>query len=158
MTERRRSRGGGHAGHAAGQSAQAIRQLPWRIPLNPDRPTEPLDPEGVAAIDDAAMRVLEEIGIDFLNEEAKAYLKAGGCRIEPGSDTVRMDRGFVMEQIALAPRQFDITPRTPARTVTWGGRHVCFVNVSSPPKCMDLDRGRRVGNVEEFWSLSRLAP
>ena len=31
--------------------------MPWRIPLNTDRPTEPLPPEGVAAIHDAAMAV-----------------------------------------------------------------------------------------------------
>ena len=44
-----------------------------------------------------------------------------------------MDRGFVMEQVAKAPRQFDMTPRNPARRVTMGGGHMCFVNVSSPP-------------------------
>jgi trimethylamine--corrinoid protein Co-methyltransferase len=124
MTERRRSRGGGHAGHARDEAAQAIRQMPWRIPLNPDRPTEPLPPEGVAAIHDAAMRVLEEIGIEFLNEEAKDYLRAAGCAVSADSDNVRMDRGFVTEQVAKAPRAFDITPRNPARRVTMGGGHM----------------------------------
>ena len=57
----------------------AIAQMPWRIPLNTDRPTEPLPPEGVAAIHDAAMRILEEIGIEFLNAEARDYLGAAGC-------------------------------------------------------------------------------
>ena len=71
MTETRRSRGGGRAGHAAGQGTQAIRQMPWRIPLNPDAPPSRYA-EGVAAIHDAAMRVLEEVGIEFLNEEAKS--------------------------------------------------------------------------------------
>ncbi len=92
MSERRRSRGGGHAGHARDSAAHAIAQMPWRIPLNPDRPTEPLPPEGVAAIHDAAMRVLEETGIDFLNPEARDYLAAAGCRID--GVTVRMDRGL----------------------------------------------------------------
>ncbi|HVL21372.1 MAG TPA: trimethylamine methyltransferase family protein, partial [Amaricoccus sp.] len=133
-----------------------IQQMPWRIPLNPDRPTEPLPPEGVAAIHDAAMRVLEEIGIDFLNEEAKDYLRAAGCTLVPGTDTVRMDRGFVMEQVAKAPRAFDITPRNPERRVTLGGRHMCFVNVSSPPNCTDLDRGRRSGDIEAFRDFMKL--
>ena len=156
MVERRRRGEGGRAGHARDAGTHAIRQLPWRIPLNPDRPTEPLPPEGVAAIHDAAMRVLEEIGIEFLNEEARDYLRAAGCAVEPGSDNVRMDRGFVLEQIAKAPRQFDITPRNPERRVTMGGGHMCFVNVSSPPNAMDLDRGRRVGNLEDFRNLMRL--
>ncbi len=37
-----------------------------------------------------------------------------------------------------------------------GGGHMCFVNVSSPPNCMDLDRGRRVGNFEDFQNFIRL--
>ncbi len=154
--ERRRSRGGGHAGHSAGQSAQAIRQLPWRIPLNPDRPTEPLPPEGVAAIHDAAMRVLEETGVEFLHPEARAILAAAGCAVDADGPNVRMDRGFVMEQVRKAPRQFDITPRNPERRVTMGGGHMCFVNVSSPPNAMDLDGGRRVGNMEDFKNFIRL--
>ena len=150
MTERRTRR----RGHGRSAPAGAIAQMPWRIPVNPDRPTEPLPPEGVAAIHDAAMRVLEEIGIDFLNDEARDYLRAAGCAID--GVTVRMDRGFVLEQVAKAPGQFDITPRNPERRVTIGGRHMAFVNVSSPPNAMDLDRGRRVGNMADFGNLMRL--
>jgi len=130
--------------------------MPWRIPLNPDRPTEPLPPEGVAAIHDAAMRVLEETGIEFLNEEARDYLRSAGCAVRPGTANVRLDRGFVMAEVAKAPRRFDITPRNPARKVTMGGGHMCFVNVSSPPNVMDLDRGRRVGDIDAFRDLIRL--
>jgi trimethylamine--corrinoid protein Co-methyltransferase len=153
MTERRARRGGGHAGHAQG-AAPAIRQMPWRIPLNPDRPTEPLPPEGVAAIDDAAMRVLEETGVDFLNAEARDHLARAGARVD--GETVRMDRGFVMEQVAKAPASFDITPRNPERRVTIGGRHMCFLNAASPPNAMDLDRGRRPGDLAAFRDLVKL--
>ena len=31
-----------------------------------------------------------------------------------------------------------------------GGRHVAFVNVSSPPNCSDLDCGRRPGDRESY--------
>ena len=143
-------------GAQAGGAAAAIRQMPWRIPLNTDRPTEPLPPEGLAAIHDAAMRVLEEIGIEFLNDEALAHLRAAGCTVDPGTQNVRMDRGFVMAQVAKAPPAFDIIPRNPERRVTMGGGHMCFVNVSSPPNAMDLDRGRRPGNIEDFRDLMRL--
>ena len=33
---------------------------------------------------------------------------------------------------------------------------MCFVNVSSPPNAMDLDRGRRVGNMDDFKNFMRL--
>ncbi|WP_299133475.1 trimethylamine methyltransferase family protein [uncultured Amaricoccus sp.] len=154
MNERRSRRSGGRSGNMRDQSAHAIQQMPWRVPLNTDHPTEPLRPEGVAAIHDAAMRVLEEIGIEFLNAEARDYLRAGGCEVT--GETVRMDRALVMEKVALAPRQFDIIPRNPARRVTMGGGHMAFVNVSSPPNAMDLDRGRRVGDFASFQDLVKL--
>ena len=153
MNETRTRRSGGRAGAARNRGTAAIAQMPWRIPLNPDRPTEPLPPEGVAAIHDAAMRVLEEIGIDFLNAEARDYLAAAGCDVRPDNATVRMDRAFVMEQIGKAPAQFDITPRNPAHRITLGGKHMCFVNVSSPPNVMDADRGRRPGDMEAMRDL-----
>ena len=71
-------------------------------------------PRACAAIHDAAMRVLEEIGIEFLNEEARDYLARRRLRGR-AAPNVRMDRGFVMEQVAKAPRQFDMTPRNPER-------------------------------------------
>ncbi len=60
----RRKRGGGRAGNAARRGGEIIDQMPWRLVRNTDRPTEPLGPEGVLAIHDGAMRILEEIGIE----------------------------------------------------------------------------------------------
>lgn len=154
---RRRSggRAGGRAGNARRGSAKAIEQSPWGPPRHVDRPTEPLDEEGVQAIHNGAMRVLEEIGIDFLNEEALEILRAEpGCRIE--DQRVHMDRGWVMEKIALAPTEFTITPRNPDRAITIGGRNMAFGNVSSPPNVMDLDRGKRPGDRESFRDLIKL--
>ena len=57
-------RSGGRAGNMRGKGA-AIAQMPWSVPVNLDNPIEPLPPEGVEAIHDNAMRILEEIGIAF---------------------------------------------------------------------------------------------
>ncbi|MEM8752009.1 MAG: trimethylamine methyltransferase family protein [Pseudomonadota bacterium] len=157
---RRRSGGrtGGRAGarRRGGPGAPAIAQSPWTRIVNTDHPTTPLRPEGVEAVHDTAMRILEEIGIDFLNEEAKAVLKDAGCAVDPGSDRVRMDRAFVTEMVGRAPNAFTITPRNPDRALTIGGDAMAFVNVSSPPNAMDIDRGRRVGNVEDFRNFLKL--
>ena len=76
----RRRRAGGRAGAAERRGGDVIDQMPWRLPVNMDRPTEPLDEEGVQAIHDGAMRILEEIGIEFLNEESLGILKEAGCK------------------------------------------------------------------------------
>ncbi len=115
--ERRGRRGGGRAGNLRRATSGTIRQLPWTLPENHDRPIEPLDAEGVQRIHDGAMRILEEIGILFLNEEALAVLKDAGCDVDMETQRVRMDRAFVMEQVRKAPKRFTITPRNPARRV-----------------------------------------
>ncbi|MEO1539650.1 MAG: trimethylamine methyltransferase family protein, partial [Pseudomonadota bacterium] len=151
VQERRTRRSGGRAGNARRDAVRAIDQMTWRMPRNPDNPVEPLDADGVAAVHNAAMRVLEEIGIEFLNDEALAYLRKAGCTID--GQNVRMDRHWVMEMLAHVPSQFTITPRNPDRAVTIGGKHMAFVNVSSPPNVMDMDRGRRPGDMESFCDL-----
>ncbi len=152
---RRARRSGGRNANLRGRGP-AVRQLPWEIPVNRDAPVEPFDAEQVQAVHDGAMRVLEEIGIEFLSEEARRVLKAAGCETRPGSANVRMDRDLVMEKVGLAPSQFTITPRNPARQVPIGGRHMVFLNVSSPPNCSDLDRGRRTGDRESYRDFLKL--
>ena len=38
-----RKRGGGRAGNANRRGTASIEQMPWRVPVITDRPTEPLD-------------------------------------------------------------------------------------------------------------------
>ena len=153
-TERKRS-GGGRAGAAARRGSEVIDQMPWSIPVNLDRPTEPLSPEGLEAVHDAAMRILEEIGVVFLNPEALELYKEAGCKVD--GDLVRMDRDFVMEMVGKAPSEFTITPRNPERTLPIGGKHLLFGNVSSPPNYWDMEIGKKVpGNRQMCQNLLKL--
>ena len=61
-----------------------------------------------------------------------------------------MGRDLVMEMVAHAPQSFTITPRNLDRAITIGGANMVFGNVSSPPNCSDLDRGRRPGTRESY--------
>lgn len=153
-TTTRRRRAGGRAANTARSTAHAIDQMPWRVPVNTDRPTEPLPPEGVLAIHDGAMRVLSDIGVEFLNETALAHLKAAGCKIE--GQNVRFDRHFIEEMVAKAPSSFTLTPRNPAKRITIGDGHIVFGNVSSPPNAWDLARGKRPGDMESYREFIKL--
>ena len=148
---KRRPRGGGRAGNAARRgSSGVIEQMPWRQPINMDKPTEPLTEEGVLAIHDGAMRILEEIGIEFYNDEAREILKEAGCTVR--GDNVRMGRDFVMEMVAKAPSSWTMTPRNPDHQITIGGKHILFGNVSSPPNYWDMNIGRKVPGTREMCS------
>ncbi len=150
----RRRRAGGRAGHKSRAGAAVIEQMPWRIPLNPDRPTEPLDAEGVQRIHRGAMTILRDIGIEMLNPDACAILKSAGCIVN--GTNVRFDEDFVMEMVGKAPSEYAITPRNPERQIVLGGRHMVFVNVSSPPNAWDLERGKRSGDFATFKDFMRL--
>ena len=64
----RKKRAGGRAGMKVRAGSAVIDQMPWRIPVNPDAPVEPLDAEGVQRVHKTAMRILRDI--DWHNKEA----------------------------------------------------------------------------------------
>ncbi|KIC42111.1 methyltransferase [Ruegeria sp. ANG-R] len=138
----RKRRSGGRSGAAARRGSAVIDQMPWNPPINIDRPTEPLGLEGIEAIHEGAMRILEEIGIEFYNQEAIDILRQAGCTIS--GDNVRMGRDFVMEMVGKAPSKFTITPRNPDRQIEIGGKTMLFGNVSSPPNYWDMEIGKKV--------------
>ncbi|MFY0690669.1 MAG: trimethylamine methyltransferase family protein [Paracoccaceae bacterium] len=150
----RKRRSGGRAGNTRRTSSLLPNQMPWSQPVNPDRPTEPLDETGVQAIHRGCMRILSEIGIEFLNPDACAILKEAGCKVE--GTNVRMDEDFVMEMVGHAPSTFTITPRNPERELIIGGQHMAFGNVSSPPNAWDLKRGKRSGDFETYKEFIKL--
>ncbi|MEM9756520.1 MAG: trimethylamine methyltransferase family protein, partial [Pseudomonadota bacterium] len=150
----RRRRAGGRRGHADRAGQAAIDQTPWRVPRNTDPPTEPLGPEGVEAIHNGAMRILSEIGIVFLNAEAREVMAKAGAKLI--DETVFFDPDMVMETIAQAPASFQIVPRNTARTLTVGDGHILFGNVSSPPNAWDMVRGKRPGDFDSFVELIKL--
>lgn len=149
-----RRRQGGRAGNARRAAPGVIHQMPWRLPENPDRPTEPLNEDGIARLHDGAMRILEEIGIEFLNEEALAIFRKAGAKVD-GSN-VRMGRDFVMEMVAKAPDAFTLTPRNQDRAIKVGGRTMLFGNVSSPPNFWSLGTGKIPGRRENCIELLKL--
>ena len=134
-----------------------LEQMPWSQPKYIDSPTEPLNEDELRQIHEAAMRIIEEIGIDFLNSEAREMLRRAGCDVSSESPTVRMDRAFVMEQVDKAPRSIKIMPRNSEKSLIFGGSYAAFGCVSSPPNVSDLDNGRRIGNRKDYRNFLKLA-
>jgi trimethylamine--corrinoid protein Co-methyltransferase len=148
-----RRRSGGRAGH---ERSTLPPQRPWKQPRIPYRPTEVLSADELESIHVGSLRVLEEIGMDFLDEGARNLLKAAGASVEAGSQRVRFDRGMVEERIATAPSTFTLHGPNPAHDLVMGGDWTAFGTVGSAPNVADLDRGRRVGNRADYQNLVRL--
>src|SRR5207253_9054790 len=94
----------------------------------------------------ASLRVLGEIGMDFLDEEARDLLATAGARVEPGTQRVRFDADMVVERIKTAPSSFTLHATNPEHDLQIGGDWMAFGSVASAPNVADLDFGRRVGN------------
>jgi len=148
-----RRRAGGRAGH---ERSTLPPQRPWAQPRIPYRPTEVLSADELESIHHASLRVLAEIGMDFLDDGARDLLKAAGAEVEAGAQRVRFDPAMVEEKITTAPSSFTLHATNPAHDLEIGGDWTAFGSVASAPNVADLDRGRRVGNREDYQNLIRL--
>lgn len=151
-----RREGGRRGGRGAQRQAAGLNQLPWQQVRNPYKPVEVLSADQVEAIHRAALRILEELGVEFMSGQALDILAAGGATVERASGLVRFDRGLVEESLARVPARFTMTPRNDARALEVGGDAAIFGLVNGPPFVTDLDRGRRDGNFEDYRNLLRL--
>ena len=135
----------------------SFQQPPWRAIVNPYRPIEVMSADALESIHEASLRVLEELGMDFLSEEALALLKEAGADVQPGSKRVRFDREMILEKLKSVPSSFTLHARNPAHSLVFGQNHVNFATVASAPYAMDLDQGRRNGNFPDYCNFIRLA-
>ena len=125
--------------------------------FNPYQPIEALDSEGLDLIHDGSMRILEEIGLEVLNETALGLYEADGARVDWDLQRVFLDRAQVMSRIATVPSSFTMHSRNPARNRLVGGKAINFTTVASAPNSSDLEGGRRTGNFEDYCNFMRLA-
>ena len=150
-------RGRGRSRRPARGGVSGLAQKPFRQPRGPAVPTSLLSADQIEAIHDASLTILEEIGMDFLHEGAKAILATAGARVDPGSDRVRFDRGMITEAITTCPSEYTLHARNPAHNIRFGGGWTAFGMIASAPNCTDTDRGRRPGNQQDFRDLVKLA-
>ncbi len=118
---------------------------------------EVLAADQLEAIHLTSLRILEELGVELRSPRACDIMRAAGAKVDDASGMVRIDRGLVAQALATAPRSFTLTPRNPARQVTFGGNHVNFGLVAGPPNVHDRERGRRSGNLNDYCDFIRLA-
>ena len=106
-------------------------------------------------LDKGWRRIVSELGIEFLLPEAVELLRAAGQIVED-ENRVRFDPEFILEQVAKAPREFELQARNPANTAHIGGDHMVFAPVYGCPFIREGDV-RRDAKMADFENLVRLA-
>jgi len=115
---------------------------------------EILSPDAISVLDAGWRRIVSEIGVQFAKPEAAELFRKAGQQVD--GDVVKLDPGFVLEQVALAPREFGIQARNPANSAHMGGDHMVFGGVYGSPFVREGDV-RRDATLDDFRRLTMLA-
>src|SRR5215472_3104832 len=115
---------------------------------------EILDEAALAELERRWRRIVSELGIELLHDDALEYLRAAGQQV--AAQLVRFDPDWIHEQVAKAPSEFDLQARNPERTVHIGGRHMAFSAVYGCPFVRE-GLERRDATYDDFQNHVKLA-
>ncbi|WP_298558008.1 trimethylamine methyltransferase family protein [uncultured Aliiroseovarius sp.] len=150
---RTRRRGGGGAARRAERTAVSFECAKFITRNIPN--LEILNEEAMEIIEYNAETVLEEIGVNFVeNPAALQRWKEAGADVD--GERVRIPRGLARELCKTAPSSFTQHARNPERSVEIGGKNMVLAPVYGPPFVRDADGGRRYATIEDFRNFVRL--
>lgn len=147
----RRARGGGAARRAERSAVhfEVAKYIERNIPN-----LEILNEEALQIIEANAETILEEIGVNFIENPAALELwKAAGANVR--GERVRLPKGLARQLCKTAPASYVQHARNPERNVTVGGRGLVLAPVYGPPFVRD-ENGRRYATMEDFNKFVKL--
>ena len=115
---------------------------------------EILSEDAMETLDRGWRRIVSELGVEFLLEESLEEFRKAGQKVE--GQNVKFDPDFLLEQVAKAPREFDVQARNPERSVHIGGDHMVFASVYGPPFVREGDV-RRDATMEDYRNFVKLS-
>jgi trimethylamine---corrinoid protein Co-methyltransferase len=128
----------------------------WLPPLKRKLPLyEVLDEEQLERLHDAAMRIVEDLGIEFRDDEALALWKQAGADVT--GQRVQIPRELLMGLVAKAPERFTVHARNPERSIEVGGDAMAFGPTYGSPFVRGFDGERRYGTIEDLNNFHKLA-
>ena len=152
MEEEIQTRKGGRAARRAKRLNAPIVHPP---PLLANVPVyEVANAEGVEQIHEMAMRIVEDIGVEFREAQALETWKRTDAEVE--GQRVRIGRDTLLELVAKAPSEYTHHARNAERTVTVGGKSMVVSPSYGPAYIYDLDGVRRPATVEDLNNLQKL--
>jgi trimethylamine---corrinoid protein Co-methyltransferase len=153
-TETRRPRRGGARANPGAGGGAVIPQLPRRKIKRLFPPTNIISADEIESIHQSSLKVLAEIGMDFLDAQARDMWRKAGAKVE--GERVRFDPALLEELMSHCPSEFTVHARNPENNMQIGGNNMSFGTVGSPPSCHDVDGGRRTGNRADYQKFLKL--
>ncbi len=138
------------------RSVTSYSQVEYQQIRNPYKPLEVLDQDQLEKIHDASMIVLEDVGMQVLDQSTRETLKIAGFDVNHQTNRVRFDRDGVMELIAKAPAVITVRGRDPAKRIVMGEGAMAFTSVGGPAFSSDMLEGRKPGQFEDMVKYLKL--
>lgn len=113
-----------------------------------------LNQDDFERIHEASLKILEETGVVFHDDEACELFKKHGAKVE--GSTVHIPRELVNAAVKNAPRTYQYHARNPQRTIVMGEGINAQPN-NGPVFIQDLDNGRRRATLQDTANLQILA-
>lgn len=147
----RRRSGGSHERRAARTNPPVIHSPPLTrgIPL-----VEVTSREGVELIHDFAMKVVEEIGCVFQDEESLSWWRKTGAEIK--GNRVTLGRRELMDLVSRAPSSYVHHARNPERSVKVGDGSTVVAPSYGAPFVQDMEGKRRYATLADLNNLQKL--
>jgi trimethylamine---corrinoid protein Co-methyltransferase len=119
---------------------------------------EILSEEAMDTLEKGWRRIVSELGVEFMLPEAVDYFEKAGQRVE--ENKVFLDPDFVLEQVAKAPREFELQARNPEHGIHVGGTSMAFAGVYGPPfvRRGDTRGDAKMADFENFVRLGQSFP
>jgi len=112
-------------------------------------------PADTELIHNNSMKLLANVGVEFLDDEVIAVFKKHGLKTD--GHRVVFSEEQVMSTLETAPAQFTLHARNPDRSVTVGDGEPVFAPAYGAPFLVDPDVGKRAPTMEDYHNLVRLA-
>ena len=114
-----------------------------------------LDKEALEIIEFNAEEILQEIGVNFVNnKKALSLWREAGADVN--GENVRIPKGLAKDLCSTAPQSYIQHARNPKRNVDIGGNNLVCAPVYGPPFVRDLDGTRRYATISDFQNFVKL--
>lgn len=117
----------------------------------------PLHDEDVLRIHDAALRVLEETGVEIVESECRRLFAAAGANVDAARDRVLIPRRLVEQALATANRNVTLYARRPDFDLDLRTRHVNLGTGGAAVLVLDAETGHvRESTLRDLYDIGRL--
>jgi trimethylamine--corrinoid protein Co-methyltransferase len=97
----------------APSEAPAFSVTPPLAPIKTTRRVRFLDDDQLDRLQEATLKVLEEVGVKFPNERSLEILGSHGCSVDRATQVVKFPREVVRRALATVPRTYTMAARKP---------------------------------------------